>query len=247
MFAKEKNQRANRPGVPPSLRDPSAPPSSFSNGHKGSQTSRSRQVESIAEAPEGDSVRLRAASIAHPASPKVDKAITPRSRSFTDARAPTSFSISQWENLEPPSTHTEMTSVMANSPSIPKQTRRRPARNRESIDLDDLMDGSDDDMIAPARKIPLTPKSAQTTESGTRDLMDFLSEGPPEPPLIVSPPSSTSMAESRGVKQGRFRTIVSRLTGGASGERLSARSEDPYSDPFQRPSINGYTVPSRGP
>lgn len=138
---------------------------------------------------------------------------------------------------------------MADSSGIPKNVRRQPARNRDSIDLDDLMDVSEDDVPA-TRKSALKPKSAQTTGSGTRELMEFLSEGPPEPSSIVTAPPSGATLEPRGTKQGRFRTIVSRLTGGSSNERLSPRSDDIFSESIQRSSIhgaNGNSTSSRGP
>lgn len=261
MFAKEKNQRANRPVVPPSTstsaRDASSPPSSFPGSHKNNQPSRTRNpVESIAEAPEGEPARLRAASITDPTLSKVDKPLnTPRSRSFTDSRTP-SVSYpnpkrqSDSSEVPPTSTQTMLTTMVDSSATTPKSVRRQPARNRDSLDLDDLMDGLEDD-IPERRKTTLMPKSAQTTTSGTRELLEFLSEGPPEPPSIVTTPSSSPISpDSRGAKQGRFRTIVSRLTGGSSNERLSPRSDDSFVDSNQRSPIqgaNGNSAVSRGP
>ncbi|KAF8592575.1 hypothetical protein K439DRAFT_20493 [Ramaria rubella] len=254
VFAKEKHQRANRPPVPTPTKDISSPPSSFPNGsphllHKASQPPRGRnQVESIAEAPEGET-RSRSASITNLAA--VEKPITSlRSRSFTDARAPP---VRPEASLAPPgkrtdssepipqSKHAMPVTIIDSSTGIPKRTRHQTSRNRESIDLDDIMDGSEED-IPVIKKNHLTPKSAQTTMSGTRELMDFLSEGPPDPPSLVTSSSTSALSESRVVKQGRFRTIVSRLTGGSSTERLSLRAGDefqPHMDPMHRTATLG--------
>ncbi|KAF8524755.1 hypothetical protein JB92DRAFT_3109275 [Gautieria morchelliformis] len=247
VFAKEKNQRANRPGVPPSSREASSPPSSFPNGHRGSQNPRNRnQVDSIAEAPEGDSIRLRAATITNPTAPNVDPLVTTqRSRSLTDPRS-LSSSLARKRSDNSDALPTMSVAMVNSSAGIPKNSRRQPARNRESIDLDDLMDGSDSDM--PIKRTVLTPKAAQATSSGARDLMEFLSEGPPVPPsIVVAPSSGTTAPESRGAKPGRFRTIVSRLTGGSSNEKLSPRAEESFSEAVQRPSVNGGSAPSRAP
>lgn len=77
---------------------------------------------------------------------------------------------------------------------IPKRTRAK-GRRRESMDLDDILNGSDDDLddssMLPNRspfKPPAAPKTPahtpQKISQGTRDMMDFLAEGPPETPSL---------------------------------------------------------------
>lgn len=51
----------------------------------------------------------------------------------------------------------------------------------ESLDWDDAVGGSDDDAIdVPPAEVVVTPKHA--VSPGTRDLMAFLAEGPPDVP-----------------------------------------------------------------
>ncbi|KAG7447582.1 uncharacterized protein BT62DRAFT_947663 [Guyanagaster necrorhizus] len=79
------------------------------------------------------------------------------------------------------------------SPFPPKT--RTVQRNRESLDLDDVMAGSDDDdydeaVKEPSKRLPLsvltTPKRVAKVSSNTRELMDFLDAGPPS----TGPPST---------------------------------------------------------
>ena len=98
--------------------------------------------------------------------------------------------------------------------------RNRPqkgrARNRESLDLDDVLDG-DEDL---GDRVPMTPKAAVPSgiSTNTRDLIDFLAEGPPEPP--PSPPRSHTPVPNEKPK-GRFGRMVSRLGRGTSTEQLN--------------------------
>ncbi|KAH6914802.1 hypothetical protein BKA70DRAFT_1257090 [Coprinopsis sp. MPI-PUGE-AT-0042] len=79
-----------------------------------------------------------------------------------------------------------------NDNGMPARTRIKQ-RNRESLDLDDIMGGSDDDTPpeppapVPQSRGPSTPTSPNSSvkrpavSAATRDLMDFLADGPPEP------------------------------------------------------------------
>lgn len=107
--------------------------------------------------------------------------------------------------------------------SGPPPRKRGPARRRESMDLDDIIN----EPVTPRRGGPspnpsLTPKPAHQT-ANTRDLIDFLSEGPPEPALSV-PRSASSGAIEPGPtikpkQSGRwFRRLVG---GGSTSERVA--------------------------
>lgn len=97
----------------------------------------------------------------------------------------------------------------------------------ESMDHDNSLEGtSDDDLPAiKKRSAGFQPKSARGAGDTTRDLISFLNEGPPDPPM---PPPGLPPIEG-GRKQGRFRSMVSRLKRGGSTERLSQ---------FEQPSRN---------
>ncbi|KAL1679969.1 hypothetical protein EV122DRAFT_262864 [Schizophyllum commune] len=83
-----------------------------------------------------------------------------------------------------------------NADPYPQKTRR-VQRNRESMDLDDIMNGSDDEeeaqvVTATQIKAPQTPvRRSPPTTAGTRELIDFLNDGPPDarrlPPSHVPP------------------------------------------------------------
>lgn len=112
---------------------------------------------------------------------------------------------------------------------FPARTRVRQ-RNRDSLDLDDIMNGSDDDEEeAPAHQhqkpklhqpiTPMSPKKVGGVSSQTRDLMDFLAEGPPEPPsgrggndfvdFLASGPPEQIDAKPKGT--GRLQRMISKL------------------------------------
>ncbi|KAG8745549.1 hypothetical protein FRC10_007727 [Ceratobasidium sp. 414] len=105
-------------------------------------------------------------------------------------------------------------------PATPSR-RKGPARRRESMDLDDIID----EPVAPRRPGGLAPKPAHQT-ANTRDLIDFLSEGPPEP---YHPPRSASSSAieptGKAAKQGGGRWFR-RLVGGSSSERTPSAVPD---------------------
>ncbi|EPQ58940.1 hypothetical protein GLOTRDRAFT_125259 [Gloeophyllum trabeum ATCC 11539] len=121
------------------------------------------------------------------------------------------------------------------------QRTRKIGRRRESLDLDDIMNGSDDDdaeSLKPVPKTPKTPKSAHpVVSSTTRELMDFLAEGPPDVPTLPKTTSVTSFetARSPGRSFG-LRRMVSKLTRGPSTEQLNGR--DKPSDEFGSGSLS---------
>ncbi|KAJ1308567.1 hypothetical protein OPQ81_004266 [Rhizoctonia solani] len=117
--------------------------------------------------------------------------------------------------------------TMATTPT----RKRGVARRRESMDLDDIIN----EPVLPRRgggNAALVAKPAHQT-ANTRDLIDFLSEGPPEPsPLITRSPSQGTLdpngitGKSKQTGGGRW---FKRLVGGAStsGERSISVPEVP--------------------
>jgi hypothetical protein len=127
-------------------------------------------------------------------------------------------------------------------PSAFPPKRRQVAKRRESLDLDDIMNGSDEedgddgegqDVQASALGIstprrgpdgaPSTPKTPRTpgVSTSTRDLMDFLQSGPPEDPHPS--PSSSVPSSAKKDRNGRFQKMMSRLTRAVSQEQLNKR------------------------
>ncbi|KAJ7118555.1 hypothetical protein C8R43DRAFT_843309, partial [Mycena crocata] len=136
------------------------------------------------------------------------------------------------------------------NPGFPAKTRRIQ-KNRESLDLDAVMAGSDDEDDEPApapaprtaprtpSKTPSTPKHAVSSPHAvrpeTRDLMNFLNEGPPDVPkmsqsgremmdfLAQGPPDNGTIS-SGGVStiengkkgSGRLQRMISKLAMGTS-------------------------------
>lgn len=93
---------------------------------------------------------------------------------------------------------------------------RKVRRDITDMDLDNIMNGSDDEK-AESRTLSSfkTPRSPKISKSA-RDLIDFLDEGPPvdfAPPLPSQPAPSPKST-------GRFQRMMSRLTGGSSNEKL---------------------------
>lgn len=108
------------------------------------------------------------------------------------------------------------------SNGMPKRNRtgpRGPARNRESLDLDEVMDVDDEIAFGPP---PMMPKaaSASGTSSSTRDLIDFLSEGPPEQPSLPPLQTNNLNVTEKPQKSGRLRSMFSRNSARPSTEAL---------------------------
>ncbi|KAF7302192.1 hypothetical protein MIND_00786100 [Mycena indigotica] len=149
---------------------------------------------------------------------------------------------------------------------FPAKTRRIQ-KNRESLDLDDVMAGSDDELDdtsapplpqTPAKSMSATPsstpgrmRSPSAVSKSTRELMDFLNEGPPdEPPrthklsaagrdmvefLNQGPPDfSNGITSSNGISSvengkkgsGRLQRMMSKLSMSTSERGRSQPSED---------------------
>ncbi|KZV65668.1 hypothetical protein PENSPDRAFT_655546 [Peniophora sp. CONT] len=127
---------------------------------------------------------------------------------------------------------------------MPKKTRRIQ-RNPESMDLDDIMNGSDDEVgempKTPSRSVR-SPSSAKTGGNGpgghvsqsARDLIAFLEDGPPvdpysRPPVDLPPIDTVASPKS---SKGRLQRMISKLS--LSAERESQQSP-------QRANASGFT------
>jgi hypothetical protein len=140
------------------------------------------------------------------------------------------------------------------APSAFPQKKRVVARRRESLDLDDIMNGSEDEDEEEGQatdttnhsQVLTTPRTVRTagavnapgtpqTPGGgvsrsTRDLMDFLESGPPMEPEPIQLSRQNTGDRNASVKKGRsggrLQRMVSRLTRGVSQEQLSKRARD---------------------
>ncbi|KAH7909454.1 hypothetical protein BJ138DRAFT_1067025 [Hygrophoropsis aurantiaca] len=89
---------------------------------------------------------------------------------------------------------------------------RAVIRNRESLDLDDIMGTSDTEEVENNPKPqPQQHNRKRGVSTGARELIDFLAEGPPEPPAkLTSNESSASLGTPK--KAGRLQRMISRIT-----------------------------------
>ncbi|KAK0190588.1 hypothetical protein F5146DRAFT_1044855 [Armillaria mellea] len=216
---KQERDRGNRRPTPlfPSELDPSSSPTR-ANGRRPSL----RHVHSITEDeeplsspassrtlqssstpnPPAPSNRARSFSVASP-SPSTSSSTSSRLRKYSKPSIP--FAPSKPSTPPPvPMAQSRRGGLKGSDASPFPAKTRNVQRNRESLDLDDVMAGSDDDnyeeaIKEPSRRsppsVPTTPKRAPKVSSNTRDLMDFLDAGPPS-----TGPHSTVPKVSRAAK-----------------------------------------------
>ncbi|KAF9478399.1 hypothetical protein BDN70DRAFT_879999 [Pholiota conissans] len=273
VYKQEKDQRtARRPGTQlVSKPEPDLLPLSRTNIQK----SAPRHVDAIVEdddeeketpSPKG---RARQASVATP--PTLSSVVPPvpsRSRSVsTSASLPSApirkpsrnASITAAPSSFTPQTHPLPPNDMIqsrdfrkapNNNGFPQRTRVKQ-RNRESMDLDDIMNGSDGEeeevssppvRPQPQPRSPSTPKRhtpAPAVSAKTRELMDFLAEGPPEPPvsraakdmidfMAEGPPDYKPNAQdsSKPKGAGRLQRMISKLNLG-NAEKVKVSPDQP--------------------
>jgi len=159
------------------------PSSATRNGHAPPPLPTSQQQQS-------GSLRSRASSMS-------SKLVRKSSRSGLAAPPPSSFP--QSPPPPPPVLNTSTSSFgktenRSYDTNVPPMKTRRIQKNRESLDLDDIMNGSDDDnfegnsSFVEQSSVPVTPTRSERrgpavtskVSSRTRELLDFLDEGPPE-------------------------------------------------------------------
>ncbi|KAG1868207.1 hypothetical protein C8R48DRAFT_771900 [Suillus tomentosus] len=103
------------------------------------------------------------------------------------------------------------------------------ARNRESLDLDDIMGASENE--DEAEKLKSTPcyNSQRGISASARELIDFLAEGPPEPPA-TSPTNFNSGSLLTPKKTGRLQRMISKITLNGN-EKVRSDNESGKSSP----------------
>lgn len=103
----------------------------------------------------------------------------------------------------------------------PEKVNETKGLRLEHLDLYDTPDGDSEEDLPPSTRVsPFTPKSARPAENGIGDLVDFLREGPPSPSV---PSTIPSFPTDNKLKTGRLRSIVSKITGGNSSEKLTTK------------------------
>ncbi|KAF8897917.1 hypothetical protein BD779DRAFT_1492950 [Infundibulicybe gibba] len=254
-YKQEKDQRENKrlaPLVYKPETDTSSPPSRTNN-----RLPALRHVDSIVEDEEETSPskpqsqlagRTRQASVSAPPSIPLASAAVTRIRSIsTSGSGPRSLLKKSTRNTASPVSYSPPPPV---PPTMPVQQRRPPIPNhngfpprtrkvqgnRESLDLDEIMAGSDGEDIPPpvVTRKPVTPKRGTKPPVSTRtqDLIDFLAEGPPSKPLVSKAsremidflaegppdynPSTFSSDSTKSKGSGRLHRIMSKLNMGSS-------------------------------
>ncbi|KAI0650830.1 hypothetical protein C8Q79DRAFT_902758 [Trametes meyenii] len=196
------------------------------------------------------SARMRNTSFTASPSPTMVRANDQRLRSISISNVPHprhDDGISRKTSTRPP-TKTGSQNAMPlplGHPGAPQRTRK-VGRNRESLDLDDVMNGSDGEDTAadaggsppppppvspPPMRTPTTPRSPEAMSPRTgkphisraaQDLIAFLEAGPPEEPAYnPSMNASVISFESSKTRSGRLQRMMSRLTLGGSKESLN--------------------------
>ncbi|KAF8634792.1 hypothetical protein AX15_000708 [Amanita polypyramis BW_CC] len=229
-----------------------------------------RQVESIVEDEEGSAFsrssqvsRHRQGSLTSGSNPSLASLTASRNRSFSvTSSGSRAFGKKLMRTAPPPvssshifhspslsSMHTP-SSVAARQPDAiepgvyPSRTRR-VQRNRESLDLDDIMNGSDDHDApsSPVRQArpPATPRLGGALSAQTKDLISFLAEGPPEPFRAGDAPGGPSGSPRIGAVEagkknpGRLQRMISKLTlGGSDKPRAGEDGKDGVRTPTKQ-------------
>jgi hypothetical protein len=190
--------------------------------------------------------RARNISLDPSASKSVPQDIRKRTMSAAAPLAPrgTDLFVPKPKLVQPPLPQSRAKSDPAPPPSAFPPKRHQVARRRESMDLDDIMNGSDDEeeveddegqgQVAippvpstPRRRPEGSPQTPRTpgVSASTRDLMAFLASGPPEEPQIPSSVSTPGSAK-KDKDRGRFSKMVNRLTRAVSQEQLGRRARE---------------------
>ncbi|KAJ7739894.1 hypothetical protein B0H16DRAFT_1424434 [Mycena metata] len=269
VYKQEKDRGSRRPAplaFKPDNPDPSSAPPSRANGRRPSL----RQVDSIVEdeeeIPSKSTPTPRKGSITSPnnlPSTSTTSVSSSSLRAVPRKSSRSNLSSATSESTAPPMPPRSQQRGMPsggpagfNADPFPVKTRRIQ-KNRESIDIDDIMAGSDDEDEAPApaprtpAKVTAAPRarnpsSPPAVSASTRDLMDFLAEGPPDVPkvsaagrdmidfLAQGPPDQgiiSSPPNGEKKSSGRLQRMISKL---AMGSEKSEKSRGGTSEDFGR-------------
>lgn len=144
--------------------------------------------------------------------------------SQTRMRPPVPPPLSQSADAIPAKRQNSMSALHSMPEGRPQRTRKA-GRNRESLDLDEVMGFGEEG----TETIPQTPSSRRDPSKpyiskAARDLIDFLDEGPP---VELQPPnrnaSMISLESHKSRSGGRLQRMMSKLTLGGSSDKLNGR------------------------
>ncbi|KAJ7228169.1 hypothetical protein GGX14DRAFT_611536 [Mycena pura] len=279
VYKQEKDQRGNRRPAPLAIGqvdhpESSSNPPSRANGRRPSL----RPVDSIVEEevqPKSTPTPRKNHNITSPNLPSTSTTSVSSTSNSSASRVPRKSSRSNLSSATSPPSEASPPLPMAHAKrsggprgfneqsNYPVKTRR-VQRNRESLDLDDVMGGSDDEdepapapvaaPRSPSAAAPRTPSKAVSTpkrspphavSQSTRDLMDFLDDGPPGVPKLsasgrdmvdflgqgppddgVTSTNGASTIENGKKGSGRLQRMISKLAMGTSERSRSQPSED---------------------
>ncbi|KAI0638587.1 hypothetical protein C8Q77DRAFT_441625 [Trametes polyzona] len=196
------------------------------------------------------SARMRNTSFTTQPSPMMARASDQRLRSISISNVPHprhEDGISRKTSSKPTARNGSQNAMPPALGQGVKRTRKM-GRNRESMDLDDIMNGSDNDEVGadddsapsvtmrspstPRREtaLPASPRKPHVSKAA-QDLIAFLEAGPPdEPAYNPSMNASVISFESSKTRSGRLQRMMSRLTLGGSKESLNGSiPEEPRS------------------
>ena len=132
-------------------------------------------------------------------------------------------------------------SIHGPSPLELSDKPNRIVRKIGDMDLDDIINGSDDEKSESHTLSNYRTRKPPTISKSARDLIDFLDQGPPSdfsPPL----PPQSSAAPSSLKSSGRFQRMMSRLTGSSSSEKLRDESAKLRKTPVINTAFNTNTT-----
>jgi len=247
VYKQEKDQRSNRRPVPLTLTSQSDP---FVVPPRQSPRWSTLPVESIKEDDEESILkpsRTRQASISNP--PKsFPSSSTGRVRAVSTSGVAPRILMKLSRNTSPPvsmpfnapspakiQNHHNRIAKVQGQDQFPPRTRV-VQQNRESLDLDDVMGESDEESIAPppppVKQIsvvtsPSNPRQHAVSAS-TRDLMDFLAQGPPDTggrdaSDLFSDPQAGESGKSKGSR--RLQKMISKLSLGGGDKVRGSHDE----------------------
>ncbi|KAL4076291.1 hypothetical protein V8B97DRAFT_1862790 [Scleroderma yunnanense] len=160
-------------------------------------------------------IRMRSASTSDPS---VAKSTT------APPKLPTGFDSESHSTI--PNSAVESTQRRRSPPTELNMGATKPStsRLRVSLDVDDVMGDSDEDILGSSgRKSSQVSGKRKGLSTSTRELIDFLAEGPPGAPTLLSPTSNDSSLSLTPRKSGRLHKMISRITLSNESSKASRR------------------------
>ena len=154
-------------------------------------------------------IRTRSASTSDPSAAE---STTPRQPTRSDSDSfsnPQNATSESTQKRRSPPTELDMGAIKTSS-----------RLHRVSLDVDNVLGDSDDEILGNVgRKPSRVSNKHKGLSPSTRELIDFLSEGPPEPTMLSPNDSSLSLTPR---KSGRLQKMISRITLAGSNESTKA-------------------------